>query len=360
MERTRLIQIGFIVLLAICAAQAGWWLLDQVLDTRANRAAIEEHLLRDRQVARMLLDQGADPAEVEALFDELIFRPGGEVHIDPDHLAALHEQGRRRLSRYAWEGAFFLGVLLSGIVVLWRTLGEEALLRRRQQNFLAAVGHELKSPLASIRLAAETLKLRDPPAERRQKLLGRVLANLYRVEAMVRNLLDAARLDEGRLHLAPERVVLARAARNALTGAEDRLDAAGAELSVEVPEELEVLADPAAVETVIGNLVDNARKAVARAGGGRIEVRARRRGRRVEIEVRDEGVGFAPSLAPRLFDKFYRPGDEMRRSGEGSGLGLYIVRRLQRLAGGGIEAHSDGPGHGASFTAWWPAAGGQR
>ncbi|MDQ7005876.1 MAG: HAMP domain-containing sensor histidine kinase [Acidobacteriota bacterium] len=359
MERTRLIQIGFIVLLGVCAAQAGWWLLDQVLDIRANRAAVEEHLLRDRRVARMLLEQGAAPGEVEAIFDELIFRDG-EVHLDPDHLAALHEQGRRRLSRYAWEGAFFLGVLLSGIVVLWRTLGEEALLKRRQQNFLAAVGHELKSPLASIRLAAETLKLRDPPPARRQKLLGRVLANLSRVEAMVRNLLDAARLDEGRLHLSPERVVLARAAHNAMAGIEDRLAAAGAELQVAIPEDLEVLADPAAVETVLANLVDNARKAVARAGGGRIEVRARRRGRRVEVEVRDEGVGFAPVLAPRLFDKFYRPGDEMRRSGEGSGLGLYIVRRLQRLAGGGIEAHSDGPGHGAVFTAWWPAAGGQK
>jgi signal transduction histidine kinase len=114
-----------------------------------------------------------------------------------------------------------------------------------------------------------------------------------------------------------------------------------------------------AVRTVLRNLVDNAIKAVAAKGGGVVRVEGRRAAGAVELEVRDDGVGFPPEEADRLFEKFYRLGDELRRTSPGSGLGLYIVRRFVQLTGGRVSARSAGPGEGAAFTVRWPAARGE-
>lgn len=355
MDRTRLIQIGFFVLLAVSAAQVGWWLLDQVLYARSTRALLEKHLRSDERAASELLARGAPPEQVAALFDELVISPDAPPRANPAFLERLDQAQAHRMRRYAWEGSFFLLVLIAAMAVLWRTLREEARLRRRQQNFLAAVSHELKSPLASIRLAAETLEMREPGPDRRKTLVHRILGNLARVEMMVTNLLDAARIEEGRLLLHREEVPLAQVVQSVLAAAHARLDAAGVTVTTRVPSGLKVHADPQAVETVLANLVDNARKAVKKQGGGRIEISAEARESGIAFTVEDSGAGFAPDEAPRLFAKFYRPGDELRRGGQGSGLGLYIVERLIQASGGRIEAHSDGPGAGARFTTEWPA-----
>ena len=76
----------------------------------------------------------------------------------------------------------------------------------------------------------------------------------------------------------------------------------------------------------------------------------------VELAVADDGVGFEPALADKLFEKFYRPGDELRRTSKGTGLGLYVVRRFVELERGWVSALSPGPGRGATFTVAWPAA----
>ena len=353
MERTRLIQIGFFVLLAISAAQVGWWLLDQVLFASSTRAMLEKHLESDERAAQELLERGAPPEQVAELFDELVILTDTPPHANPAFLEQLDQVQAHRMRRYAWEGSFFLLVLIAAMAVLWRTLREEARLRRSQQNFLAAVSHEFKSPLASIRLAAETLEMREPSPDRRRTLVRRILGNLARVEMMVTNLLDAARIEEGRLVLHREDVPLAQVVQNVLATAQARIEAAGVTISAKVPPELRVRADPQAVETVLTNLVDNARKAVKKKGGGRIEIFAEERGDRIALIVEDSGAGFAPEEAPRLFAKFYRPGDELRRGGQGSGLGLYIVERLVRASGGRIEAHSGGPGAGARFITEW-------
>ena len=82
---------------------------------------------------------------------------------------------------------------------------------------------------------------------------------------------------------------------------------------------------------------------------------AERRGPSVALEVTDDGIGFAPEESRRLFDKFYRPGTEMRPRFQGTGLGLYLVRRLMELGGGRVSAESPGAGSGATFCAVWPA-----
>jgi signal transduction histidine kinase len=127
-------------------------------------------------------------------------------------------------------------------------------------------------------------------------------------------------------------------------------------LSVDVPKGLEVLADPLAVDVVIRNLVENALAAVGPVGGGTVALNARRQNSEIELSVRDSGVGFRPEDSAQLFQKFSRLHPGGGSSAYGTGLGLFIVRRMMQLAGGRVSAQSEGVGRGAQFVVVWPVA----
>ena len=129
----------------------------------------------------------------------------------------------------------------------------------------------------------------------------------------------------------------------------------GVAVTSDVRPGLGIHADEERVRTVLRNLLHNAVRATA--GGGHVSVHAEESRSDVRLEVRDDGVGFPPELAPRLFEKFYRiDTNEPGRQG-GTGLGLYLVRRCVELDGGTVSAESPGGGGGAVFTVTWPAAG---
>jgi signal transduction histidine kinase len=308
----QLMQIGFLALLSISAAQVGWWMYDHVKYARS----VEQRFA------------GGDPAVAE----------------DSD----------ARVNRILWEGGFFLVVLIGGMGVLTRTLRHDAELRRRQQNFLAAVSHEFKSPLASIQLAAETLVLRSRDDD--GKRLGRrILDDGERLLRMIDNLLDTTRLEEGRQRLTPQPTNLAAATAAAVAAIADRAHASGVALAREVPEDLALNVDPIVIETGLRNLLDNALKSCIAAKSGSIRVVAARAAGGIVLAVNDDGLGFPPEEALMIFEKFHRLGDELRRATPGTGLGLYIVKRLVELSGGAVHAESAGPGRGATVSMSWPA-----
>jgi signal transduction histidine kinase len=309
-DPTQLMQIGFLALLTISAATAGWWMYDAVRYARS----VEQRFASDPAVA---------------------------------------EDSEARVNRILWEGGFFLVVLIGGMAVLTRTLRHDAELRRRQQNFLAAVSHEFKSPLASIQLAAETLVLRSRDDD--GKRLGRrILEDGERLLRMIDNLLDTTRLEEGRQRLTPQLTNLAAAAATAVAAIADRAQASGVTVTRAVPEELAVHVDPVVVETGLRNLLDNALKSCAAAKSGSIRVEGARAGGGIVLAVSDDGLGFPPEDAAMIFEKFHRLGDELRRTTPGTGLGLYIVKRLVELSGGTVHAESSGPKRGATVSMRWP------
>lgn len=357
-QRDRFLQIVLITLFAVSIAQLVFWVLDEAHYTTAVVERVEDLYAADARAANRLFAAGVSDDELTALFPHV--RRGaatdaaGAFHVEPAALAALREGRHSRLNRFGWEGTFFLVVLLAGMGVLYQALRRDADLRKRQQNFLAAVTHEFKSPLASMRLSAETLALRDPAAPKRAELVRRLLDDLERLETMVFNILDTARIEEKQVDLAAERVALDQAIAQILPPFEARAQASGVRLELDVAADAHVHADPHAVRSVLLNLLDNALKATS--DGDSVRVSARRDGARVVLEVADDGAGFDPREARRLFDKFYRTGDEMRRRTRGSGLGLYLVARLVESGGGRVEAHSEGLGRGARFRVTWPAA----
>ncbi len=354
-DRSRLLRIAFLAILVFSAAQVVWWMIDQRQLVNEEIARFEATQEAARRAATSLLAAGEDPERVARLFPDLRIR-AGQVEPGSAGLAALTAAHGHRLRQYAWEGGFFLLVLAACMAVIARTLRDESRLRRRQQNFIASVTHELKSPLASLQLAAETIALRHPERERLDRLVTRMRGDIRRLESMVAKILDTASLEAGRLQLKKERLDLSRVVTEIADEFEDRARLRGVVIDRRVPAELFVAADPAAARTIVRNLVDNALRATAATGGGTITLVGRPAAELIELEVADTGVGFEPVEGPRLFEKFYRPGDELRRTSRGTGLGLYVVKRFAELERGRVTAISEGPGRGARFTVAWPCA----
>jgi len=311
-DPSKAMQLGFLALLLISALTIGWWMYDHVHYAQM----VEQRFAADPTVA-------ADSAS--------------------------------RINRVLWEGGFFLVVLIGGMAVLTRAIRHDAELRHRQQNFLAAVSHEFKSPLASLQLAAETLVLRSREADS-QRLGRRMLEDCERLLRMIDNLLDTTRLEEGRQKLAPQPTPLHTAAVAAIAEIAERARLSDIAVTLDAPAELQAHVDPAALATVLRNLLDNAVKACIAGRGHAVAVRATRSPQGITLAVIDDGLGFPPEDAAMIFEKFHRLGDELRRTMPGTGLGLYIVKRLVELSGGSIEAKSAGPGKGATVTIQWPEA----
>ena len=353
-DPSKALLLGFLALLAVSTAQVAWWVADQRILARLERDRVTALYEADALAVTAAFAQAT--AQLPELLPHLEIDPElGAATVRAESLAALAADADSRINRYTWEGGFFLLVLLGGMTVLTRTIRYDAKLRKRQQNFLAAVSHELKSPLASIRLAAETL-IRRPDRDHTERLARRMLEDGDRLLRMVENLLDTTRLEEGRIELRGETLSLSSAVAAGVARYAEPARSHGIELHVDVSDDLRIEADPVAIETVLRNLLDNAVKACVAGQGQNVWVDAQVQAGLVRIDVRDDGSGFSPDDAGAIFEKFHRLGDEMRRSTPGTGLGLYLVRGLAELSGARVSAASDGPGLGATVTVKWPAA----
>ncbi len=352
--------VTMLILFGVCFAQATYWVVDQMGFARSFYDEVEQVLEREKVWA----NQSMNPAE-RALWVKdhpHLALDAGEVVFSPAALARIERDVASRINRYRWEGAFFLVVLALGIAVLVRTLRQHSRLLQRQRNFMASVGHELKSPLASIKLSAETLELRDCPPEQVRSLTGRMLQAVTRLETFIGNVMESARLEAGERDPQRQEVRLATVVRDAVDQAGTRYPDVPIEAQVHGAPTL--FADAIGVQAVVQNLIDNACKSAQAAGtagnagatgaNASVHVELLEEHRRIVLRVQDQGLGFAPEEASRLFQRFYRVGDELTRKTKGSGLGLYIAKAAMDMEGGTLDAQSAGPGSGATFTARWP------
>jgi signal transduction histidine kinase len=355
MKTTRVFQVTALVLVIVSVVQVGGWIVDQ-RDFTVERTQEERQLhMQEVAAAQALLDAGTSESKVRQLLPRVAISAGKAVE-SPAVEAHLQEEQASRLNRYAWEGAFFLLALGACITVIWRALRAEAQVIAEQDHFLALVSHQFKTPLASLQLSLETVSMRALSPTEQRPLIQRMLADVSRMETLVTRILDSVRLERGRVDLKREPIDLGAAVARVVGQVEERARSDRITFSIDVPRGLEVLADPLAVDVVIRNLVENALAAVAPVGGGTITLKAHRATGEVELSVRDTGVGFRPADGTRLFKKFSRLHPGGGSSNYGTGLGLFIVRRMMQLAGGRVSAHSDGVGQGAQFVLAWPIA----
>ncbi len=271
------------------------------------------------------------------------------IALRPEPMVELHNQRWHSVFRAASEGAFMVAAVLFGFVLLYRKLAEELDLKLRQRNFTSAVTHELKTPIASLRVWTETLFTRTLPDEQRARIRGLMEKDLDRLQELVGNLLDVARAESGSLvvHLAP--LELAPWLQGVCEGMDLRLGAGGLGLQLEFTRDtLWANADPKALGTVIENLLSNAYKYAAEPRQTTVTLDGD--GDDVLIVVSDLGHGLTPKDLPRVFHRFFRVGDEMTRQVAGTGLGLFLVKEIVTRHGGEVRASSRGPGLGSAFT----------
>jgi signal transduction histidine kinase len=222
-----------------------------------------------------------------------------------------------------------------------------------KDDFVSLVSHELRTPITAVYGGAQLLAQQgtDLDAVTRRELLGDIVAESGRLERMLANLLDLAAIQAGRLEPATEPVLVQPLAQR--VAGEVAVRSPRHEFVVEAPAAVPpVEADPALLEQVLRNLLENAVKYSPEGGIVRTTVRAE--GGAVAVDVADQGVGIAPEYVAHVFERFRRPGaPPMVR---GMGLGLYLSRRLVEAQGGAVRAASDGPGRGATFTVTLPVA----
>jgi signal transduction histidine kinase len=357
----------FAGVMALIVAELSWWITFHV---RTSHEQARERLLfyeiQEKLAADMIIMSThghADEAIAKTIltqhFPELEWRRGefsnpqlGVLypHMGPyvreDVIATLENRDAAHVRMFISEGGFFMAMLLVGGALVLRTMRHDVRLMRQQANFLAAVTHELKSPLASIRLYTETMQLRDPPQATRTRYLSAIHADVERLEGLVANLLAVARLEAGKFVMYPEALDLVRETATIVKAVEKELIDRFVPVSMHLPREsLMVHFDALALQTVMRNLLDNAAKY---SGGANkpVEVRVFAEGGKAVVEVKDQGIGIAASEIGKIFRKFYRVGDEMVRQTEGSGLGLYLVEQLVTQSGGTVIAQSPGTGFG--------------
>jgi signal transduction histidine kinase len=243
---------------------------------------------------------------------------------------------------------------------LERDRAEEALRSadRRKDEFLAMLGHELRNPLSAIANAVRLWSVAGDDhgaTELARDVIVRQTGNLSR---LVDDLLDVARITEGKIELRKRPVDISEAIRGAVEAAQPFIQERRHELflSLDTDAPIYIDADPTRLEQIMTNLLTNAIKYTRK--GGEIRVEARQEGGEAVIKVSDSGVGIAPQMLPHIFELFTQGDRSLDRATGGLGIGLNLCRRLVQLHGGTITASSDGVGRGATFTVRLPIVSG--
>jgi signal transduction histidine kinase len=250
--------------------------------------------------------------------------------------------------------SFGLGSLaagLAGALLLWLVVQSEKLAQQRIR-FAASAAHELRTPLAGLRLYGEMLAegLGDPG--RAREYARRMAGEAERLGRVVTNVLSFTKLERGALHVHMATGDLAEAVRDAYSRQQPALEQAGAPVELDLPENLpKVQFDRDAIAHIVQNLLDNAEKYTRDREDRQIRLRIVDRGASLDLEVADNGKGVAPALKRRLFEPFVRGNEE--DGPEGLGLGLVLVKTLVEAQNASIQ-HLDAPGGGALFRVSFP------
>jgi signal transduction histidine kinase len=249
-------------------------------------------------------------------------------------------------------GGILLGLILAGSTLIFIYWNKQHRLNQMQRAFVSNVTHELKSPVASIQLALETMALRDLSNEKRHEFLGMMLDDTERLTTLIDRILGAARIEKKRGRYRLEPVSMRRFIEDVL--AEDRhlFEKDGHSVVFERGPDARVAMDRMAMHIVLDNLIENAGRYSPR--GTTIRVRLHRDLRSCRVDVIDNGIGISRKDLKNVFKMFWRGTEDAPAHTRGTGLGLYIVRNIVRDHKGKVWASSAGPGRGSIFSVRLP------
>ncbi|MFM7017015.1 MAG: sensor histidine kinase [Bacteroidota bacterium] len=252
---------------------------------------------------------------------------------------------KKRWAMVAGEGAVFLSLLIFGIYRTKRAFDQEFELAKQQKNFLLSITHEFKSPLAAIKLSLQTIEKRNLEEQQKKEIISRALNETDRINLLIENALFASRLESQNVEHHFEQFDLREFFTELVENYQKGIfNDAAIELTVE--SDTTYNGDKLALTSLIYNLLENAEKYSTKPAS--ILVNLKKTNQHLELTVSDFGCGIEPHEREKVFEKFYRVGNEETRKTKGTGLGLYIVKKVVAMHRGTIEIKENTP-RGSKF-----------
>jgi K+-sensing histidine kinase KdpD len=260
----------------------------------------------------------------------------------PDYavqLKKIDEQQKRGVYKFIGEGSAFLLLILVGALFVYRSVRRQFRLQQQQQNFVMAVTHELKTPIAVARLNLETLQKYNLEEDKRKKLVQMTLQETLRLDTLINNILISSQLEGHIYKIAKEELDLSELVKDVAKNFQARY--ADRELQTNVAEGIDIQGDQMLLKLLLSNLLENANKYSPKSKP--IHLNLAKKSHVACLQVIDEGPGIPDDEKEAVFEKFYRIGNEQTRKTQGTGLGLYICRQIAKDHHGTITIKDNQP-----------------
>ncbi len=258
---------------------------------------------------------------------------------------AIQDFQLRKTKQFIGEGLTILVLFLLGAIYVYRSLKKQLRYADQQQNFMMAVTHELKTPIAISHLNIETLLKRDLDSSQQLKLLEATLKETKRLDSLSTNILLTAQLDMGQYEANKQLVNVSELVRQNIKSFQERYPSRICNTMVE--DAMEIQGEPLLIQLLINNLIDNANKYAPVTEPIYIHLQSHQN--MIQLIVKDQGPGIAAMDKNKVFEKFYRVGAETTRTTKGSGLGLYLCKRIAEFHNATIQLTTNTP-TGSIFT----------
>jgi len=256
-----------------------------------------------------------------------------------DKVFAIDNETKRNTGKYIAEGITFLILILIGAVFVYRSISRQLKIQQQQQNFMMAITHELKTPISVARLNLETLQKYNLDEEKKQKIIRTTLDETSRLDFLTNNILVAAQLENSNFKAEKEELDLTALLKDCIRQFNNRFPE---RIFVEdIEYDTDIKGDSLLLQMLINNLLENATKYSPRESP--ISTILKRTKVGIELQIKDQGIGIEETEKAKIFNKFYRIGSEATRKTKGTGLGLYLCRKIARDHNGDITMTKNEP-----------------
>jgi two-component system sensor histidine kinase CiaH len=267
---------------------------------------------------------------------------------DPDYISKLdflNERRKLKSEQYIGEGATFLFLICVGAVFVYGAARKQIRLSRQQNNFMTAVTHELKTPVAIAQLNLETLQKRKLDDDQQQKLVSNTIKEMKRLNMLTNNILVASQFETGAYDAGKHEMDLSEMVQQCAKNFTENFSQRNISSSIEP--NIFVLGENLLLQMMVNNLIDNALKYTPKTAAVSIDLQ--KKNSFAILQIMDEGNGIADAEKKIIFEKFYRSGNESTRVAKGTGLGLYLCKKIADGHHGKITVADNQP-QGSIFT----------